>query len=82
MDLNPGTDRYLSFAEREEIALLRAQGGGVRSIAREIGQVAVDGVARAAPQRCDSWRQARVSGVGRAMESRPCRAAAEGVQAG
>ena len=38
MDLNPGTGRYLSFAEREEIALLRAQGGGVRSIAREIGR--------------------------------------------
>ena len=38
MDLEPGTGRYLSFAEREEIALLRAQGGGVRSIAREIGR--------------------------------------------
>jgi IS30 family transposase len=30
--------RYLSFAEREEIALLRAQGAGVRSIARQIGR--------------------------------------------
>ena len=38
MDLNPGTGRYLSFAEREEIALLRAKGGGVRSIAGEIGR--------------------------------------------
>lgn len=28
--------RYLSFAAREEIALLRAKGDGVRSIAREI----------------------------------------------
>ncbi|WP_373320517.1 IS30 family transposase [Virgisporangium aurantiacum] len=32
------TGRYLSFAEREEIALLRAQGGGVREIARRIGR--------------------------------------------
>ncbi len=32
------TGRYLSFAEREEIALLRAQGRGVREIARTIGR--------------------------------------------
>lgn len=32
------TGRYLSFAEREEIALLRAQDKGVREIAREIGR--------------------------------------------
>ena len=30
--------RYLSFAEREEIALLKAQGRGVREIARDIGR--------------------------------------------
>ncbi|WP_428830886.1 IS30 family transposase [Dermacoccus barathri] len=30
--------RYLSFAEREEIALLRVQGEGVREIARRIGR--------------------------------------------
>jgi IS30 family transposase len=38
MDLKPGAGRYLSFAEREEIALLRAKNYGVRSIAREIGR--------------------------------------------
>ncbi len=32
------TGRYLSSAEREEIALLRAKGAGVREIAREIGR--------------------------------------------
>ena len=32
----PPSGRYLSFAEREEIALLRAQGHGVREIARRI----------------------------------------------
>lgn len=30
--------RYLSFAEREELALLRARGLGVRAIAREMGR--------------------------------------------
>src|SRR5829696_7949881 len=32
--------RYLSFAEREELAILRAQGGGVREIARRLGRSA------------------------------------------
>lgn len=35
---NPISGRYLSFAEREEIALLRAQGVGVRETARLIGR--------------------------------------------
>lgn len=38
MDLALSTGYYLTFVEREEIALLRAQGGGVRSIARQIGR--------------------------------------------
>jgi len=38
MDLVTPTGHYLTFVEREEIALLRAQGGGVRSIARQIGR--------------------------------------------
>lgn len=36
--LQPLSGRYLSFQEREEIALLRAQGRGVRHIARTIGR--------------------------------------------
>ncbi len=32
------TGRYLCFAEREEIAILRAQGKGVREIARTVGR--------------------------------------------
>ena len=32
------TGRYLSFEEREEIALLRAAGHGVREVARRIGR--------------------------------------------
>jgi IS30 family transposase len=37
-DLTPLAGRYLSFAEREEIALLKAQGTGVRAIARAVGR--------------------------------------------
>ena len=36
--LAPLSGRYLSFEEREEIALLRAQGAGVRAIARRLGR--------------------------------------------
>jgi IS30 family transposase len=38
LTLAPLAGRYLSFEEREEIALLRAQGTGVREIARRIGR--------------------------------------------
>ena len=38
MDLRPPSGRYLSFREREEIALLKAQGAGVRQIARALGR--------------------------------------------
>ena len=38
LSLAEPTGRYLSFAEREEIALLRAQGAGVREIARRLGR--------------------------------------------
>ncbi|MFE6155083.1 helix-turn-helix domain-containing protein [Streptomyces sp. NPDC057889] len=37
VDLAPLAGRYLSFHEREEIALLRAQGAGVREIGRRLG---------------------------------------------
>jgi IS30 family transposase len=38
LSLGEPTGRYLSFAEREEIALLRAKDKGVREIARTIGR--------------------------------------------
>jgi transposase, IS30 family len=38
ISLDKPSGRYLSFAEREEIALLRAQGKGVRDIGRSIGR--------------------------------------------
>jgi len=36
--LSPVTGRYLSFPEREEIAVLKARGAGVREIARKLGR--------------------------------------------
>ena len=36
--LAPVSERYLSFAEREEIAIAHAQGAGVRAIARRLGR--------------------------------------------
>jgi IS30 family transposase len=38
VDLAPLSGRYLSFREREEIALLKVQGAGVRQIARLLGR--------------------------------------------
>ncbi|MDR8411589.1 IS30 family transposase [Nonomuraea sp. 3-1Str] len=40
ISLEPLSGRYLSFAEREEIALLRAKKCGVRDIARSLGRAA------------------------------------------
>ena len=78
----PFSGRYLSFAEREEIALLQAQGHGVREIARRAGTLAVDDLAGAAAQRRDAWREARVPGVGRAVEGRAGRPSPEDREAG
>lgn len=38
IELNAPTGRYLSFTEREEIAVRRERGHGVRAIARELGR--------------------------------------------
>jgi IS30 family transposase len=38
VDTSPLSGRYLSFAEREEIAILKAQGVGVRETARRLGR--------------------------------------------
>jgi IS30 family transposase len=38
LDLGESSGRYLSLAEREEIALARAAGAGIRQIARSIGR--------------------------------------------
>ena len=42
ISLAPRSARYLSFAEREEIAILRAKGVEVRDIARRLRRAPVD----------------------------------------
>src|SRR6195952_1437675 len=39
-DTTPASGRYLSFVERDELAILHAQSGGVREIARKMGRAA------------------------------------------
>ena len=73
ISLAPLSGRYLSFAEREEIAILRGPGLGVREIARRLGPGPVDDLAGAAPQRRDPRRAPGVSGHDRAVA---CRAGA------
>ena len=65
--VEPG-GRYLSFVEREEIALLRTQNVGVREIARRLGRDASAVRARTAPQCSNSGREATLSGIRRAVE--------------
>src|SRR6266508_4174903 len=57
----PLLGRYLSFAERKEIALWRARGCGVREIARQLGRSPLDDFERAPSQCRDPRRVARVS---------------------
>ena len=66
----PVSARYLSFAEREETGLLRAQDVGVRENSAPHSAKPFYGLTRADTQRCNSWRQARVSGVCCAVEGR------------
>jgi hypothetical protein len=53
----PHSGHYLSFAEREEIAICRAYGYGVREIARASGSFSVDDLPRTAPERSDRGGQ-------------------------
>ena len=74
IDLSPATGRYLSFHEREEIALSKAPQApppaGVREIARRLGRHPSTVSRRTAPGRGDPRRQARLPSVGRPVEGR------------
>ena len=71
LSLAEPTGRYLSFDEREHLALLKARGLGVRAMARELKR----DPGTVSRELRDPWRQAGVPGVGRAVEG------AEGGQA-
>lgn len=78
----PVGGRYLSFAEREEIGLLRAQAVGVREIARRIDRMPLNGLEGVATPRGHARRHAGVSAVRRALEVRACGEAAKARQTG
>lgn len=74
--VSPLRSGHLSFAEREEIAMLKGQGLGVREIARRLGRDPST-VSRAAAQCGNPGRKARLPGLGRAVESGTAGAASQ-----
>jgi hypothetical protein len=62
----PQSGRYLSLSEREELAILRVQGVGIRQIARHMGRSGST-ISRVTAQRGDAWRRFGVSGNHGAM---------------
>ena len=68
--LAPVSERYLSFAEREELAIMHAQHLGVREIARHLGR---------SPSTVS--RELRRSGIDRAVARGPARQPPQGRQA-
>ena len=82
ISLAPLSVRYLCFAEREEIAILRAQGARGARHCPSGSQSPVDCLTRPASQRGDSKRRSGVSGVDCAVAQPPTCQAAEDSQAG
>ena len=63
----PHSGRYLSFFERDEIAICRAYGYGVREIARHLGRSPSNDLPGAAAKRRNPRRHARLPGSARAV---------------
>ena len=70
LNLRPQSRRYLSFVEREEIAVLRARGRGVREIARHLGRSPSTISRELRRNAAYTGRQPRVSGHDRSMARR------------
>ena len=77
----PLSGRYLSFAEREEIALLRATGCGVREIARQFGRSPSTISRELRRNAATRGGQSGLPRLDRAVACRPARAAPEAGQA-
>jgi hypothetical protein len=76
------TSRYLSFTEREEIAILRAKGLGVREIARRLER-APSTISRELRRRCvHSHLSTRVSSVSGPVARRTARSATKNRETG
>ena len=78
LSLDEPTRRYLTFEEREEIAILYAKEVGVREIARRLGRGPFDDLSGTAPECCHSWPDVGVSGGGGSVEDPGSRQAPEG----
>ena len=76
----PMSRRFLSFAEREDIAVHRASGCGVREIAR-LTALPVDDLERTPQKRCDGAGSARLPRVQRTVARRLSSPTPEGRQA-
>ena len=59
LSAKPLSGRYLSFAEREEIALLRVQGYSMQEVARRLGRVA----STISRELCNAATQAAASSI-------------------
>ena len=78
----PPSGRYLSFAEREEIALLHATGCGVREIARRLGR-SPSTISRELRRKCGhAWRPSGLSSLDGAVACRPARPTSQAGEAG
>ena len=78
----PISARFLSFAEREEIALLRAHGHGVCAIRQADRQTPFNDLARAPAQRGHSQRICRIQSNDGTVACPTTRQASEGSEAG
>jgi hypothetical protein len=82
----PLSGRYLSFAEREEIALLHAQGSAMQEVARRLGRAAST-ISRdrthcvRSAERCQARRWPGVSRDNGAMARRACRSSPQAGEA-
>ena len=77
----PLSGRYLSFADREEIAILNARRARRPADCSTARPFTVDDLARTAPQRRDAWRPPRLPGDERTVARRLAHQTPEAVEA-
>jgi hypothetical protein len=82
LTLAPVSGRYLSFSEREEIAVLLAGGCGVREIARQLGRAPSTILPGTATQRRDRQRPTRVPSLDRPEACGPSCSTSQAGEAG
>ncbi len=81
ISLAPVSGRYLSFSEREEIAIMRAQRAGVREIAHRLGRAPSTISLRASAQCLHAHVSPGIPGNDRTLARRAARQPPQGLQA-